>query len=388
MCTHRLGKKTAPPNLYDRLEVSIRSMSGLKGRKIFSLVSGGVDSSVATAMALEAGLDVTAATMLIHPGASSEAAEALCAGLGISLEIFDLTAEFEDIILKPFKDAYKNGRTPNPCVTCNRLVKFGLLWDMIAKRYGEGDFSVITGHYARVETTNRETTLCKGVDTRKDQSYFLCMLPIQRVNRLLLPLGAFIKSEVREIASYLGEKNAKNRVLSHLSQKPESMDICFLSSGNYRKSIFSGKCPGDIVDAEGNILGRHFGVENFTIGQRKGLGISSKEPMFVTDILPGENKIVASCRKSAETRTITASAVNVLSEKAFIDGARLAGKIRSQSPASACTISINDRNGQCEVTALFDEPQFAPAPGQYLALYDGDVLVAGGEIVRPFRTRF
>ena len=357
-------------------QASVQSLRSFQGTKLFSLVSGGVDSSVATAMAMEAGLDVTGVTMLNHEGADDKAAAALCGELDIELLTFDLRAAFEELVLAPFRTAYREGRTPNPCAVCNRTVKFGLLWDRIAEQYGSDDFNILTGHYARIERAGGETSLCRGIDTRKDQSYFLCMLPIERVRRLILPLGDFAKSEIRCVANALGERS---QLFAHLAQKPDSMDICFQQEGGYRAMLPASGQPGDIVDRQGNVLGRHNGIENFTLGQRKGLGISSREPLFVVAIRPDENLVAVADRSEAETCIVTANGMNVLAPAKFRDGARLSAKIRSQSPLSPCTLSLRTDG---HATATFDAPQFAPAPGQYLTLYDVDTLVAGGEIIR------
>ena len=360
------------------MEALVGRLAELRGNRVFSLVSGGVDSSVATALALAAGLEVTGVIMLNHPRANDEAAANLCRALGIELATFDLRADFERSVLEPFRASYAAGRTPNPCAVCNRAIKFGLLWERIAERYGTDDFLVLTGHYARIERDSTGVRLCRGVDERKDQSYFLCMLPYERVRRLVLPLGEVTKRDVRGMSEALGARGAKWELFAGLAEKPESMDICFMEEGDYRPFL-PRSAAGEVVDQEGRSLGRHSGVHNFTLGQRKGLGISSPEPLFVVDIRPDENLVVVAGREAATTHLVTAEAINVLLPECYCHGARLTAKVRSQSPPSPCTISLGEAG---RLTARFAEPQFAPAPGQYLALYSDDALVAGGEIVR------
>lgn len=344
-------------------------------KKIFILLSGGVDSTLCALLALRAGCDVAAVTMRNSDDTSSlNAAEAVCRALGIEGWTFDLRAEFERLVAAPFRDAYRRGETPNPCAVCNPAIKFGLLWERIAERHGCDDFLVATGHYAKTIHTPTGVELHRGADRSKDQSYFLCMMPQARIDRLVLPLGDFRKSESRDALRLLAGDNA---LLRSIAEKEESMEICFLKN-DYRTALGDQGRPGPIVDAGGRVLGTHSGIENFTVGQRKGLGIAAREPLFVTEILPATDTVVVSRREDAMQHAVTAHRVNILAPNAYADGARLLGKIRSQAAPAPCTI----RTEADRVTATFDTPLFAPAPGQYLALYDNERLVAGGEIVR------
>lgn len=370
-------------NVTEKIERAVHDLCVAGARKkIFVLLSGGVDSTLCALLALRTGCEVVAVTMRNADDASAASdAEAVCRALGIEGWRFDLRADFNRLVAAPFRDAYLRGETPNPCVACNRAIKFGLLWDRIAERHGGDDFLAATGHYAGAVRTPAGVELHRGADCSKDQSYFLCMVDSSHINRLVLPLGDFRKSESRDALRLLAGDGA---FLRNVAEKDESMEICFLRDGDYRSALGEGGFgqrrarPGQIVGADGRVLGTHRGVEHFTVGQRKGLGISSREPLFVTEIVPEINTVVVSRREDAMRQTVTARRVNVLAEDAYADGARLLGKIRSQSAPAPCTI----RTDSDRVTATFETPLFAPAPGQYLVLYDEERLVAGGEIVR------
>lgn len=352
-------------------EITAELAGFVSGRRVCVLMSGGVDSSVAALLALRSGASVTGVVMRNTEELSHvAAARAVCAELGIECLSFDLRDEFSRLVIEPFEAEYSQGSTPNPCVACNRAVKFGVLWDEAEKYMGGRDFHVITGHYAITAELGNETALLRGVDRKKDQSYFLCMLPIDRVRRLLLPLGKLTKTQTKAIAIDLGAE-----ALTKAAGKPESMENCFLGDRDYRDAV-GGRGEGLIVDLRGNVIGRHSGVENFTIGQRRGLGLSARSPLFVVGIREEDNIVIAAERGDAMTRQVPAADINVLAPYSFFDGARLSGRIRSQAEPSPCRIEIT-KDG---LVAVFDEPQFAPAPGQYLALYDGERLAAGARI--------
>ena len=346
-------------------------------RKVFALVSGGVDSSAALILALRAGFDVTAVTMRNSDdcAAPSEAAE-LCSELGIESWVFDLRSEFKKLVVDPFKSAYSGGETPNPCTLCNSSVKFGLLLDRAAQRYGSSDFMVMTGHYSRAVHTPDGTSLLMASDRTKDQSYFLAMLKPEAVSRLLLPLGIFTKADTRAFAASAGLSAG---ITARIAHKSESMEICFLGESDYRSCIPDGSRPGPIVDTLGQRLGTHSGIINYTVGQRKGLGLTSREPLFVVSIQPETNTVTVGGRDSAMTDRVHASGINILAPDSYRNGAHLTGKIRSQGTPAPCRITITDSSS---LTAEFESPQFAPTPGQYLVLYSGDRLVAGGVITK------
>lgn len=359
----------------ERAAANLRASAG--GRKVFALMSGGLDSSVAVMLALRAGLDVEGVTMRqTEDESQAQTAADLCRALGIPSRVFDLRLEFKRRVIEPFKASYMRGETPNPCAICNVSVKFGLLWERIAESLVDSDFYVMTGHYAITARIGEEIALSRGVDRGKDQSYFLCMLPYERVKRLLLPLGEQTKAETRAMA---GQLNAPGRILNEIAEKPESMDICFLQAGGYREELRASDRPGAILNTRGEKIGTHGGIGNFTVGQRKGIGITSRKPLFVTEIRPESGDVVVAGRDEAMTREVRAVDMNILAPGAYRRGARLGGKIRSQANPSPCRIEITEAS---ELTAIFDAPQFAPAPGQYIALYDEDRVAAGGRIRR------
>ncbi len=345
---------------------------------LYILMSGGVDSTAAALLALSAGLRPLGVTMRNAESTSAirEAASA-CDRLDIPALAFDLREDFERLVAHPFREAYLRGETPNPCTICNPAIKFGLLWERIAehaRRSGENAFRVMSGHYAITRETPHGVALWRGTNRAKDQSYFLCMLPIMRVERLVLPLGEYEKHETREIVRAL---SGGDDTLRAVAEKPESMDICFHATADYRSTIADS--PGPILDPTGRVVGNHKGISRFTLGQRRGLGIASTEPLFVIEIRAEERAVVVGTRAQAMTREVRVRGVNVLAPDAYGNDAALCGKIRSQMEPAPCRISI--RND--EAVALFDAPVFAPAAGQYLALYDGERLAAGGRIVRP-----
>lgn len=363
--------------LKDKIASAERSLAAQSKRRraLFVLLSGGVDSSLSVMLAVRAGLAPIAVTMRQMDDETPIAdARALCRELGIEHVAFDLREEFETSVVRPFREAYLRGETPNPCALCNPTIKFGRLWERIAAAFGSDDFAVSTGHYAKTCLVGDRVELHRGADRAKDQSYFLCMLPAARVDRLVLPLGAFSKNETRQAVRLLAPQGSRQE---RIAQKEESMEICFLASENYRSLLPPSSGGGQLVDETGAVLGTHPGIGNFTIGQRKGLGITTKEPMFVVAIHPATDTVVVAPRSAAMRRVVRAHSVNVLAPDVYRDGARLMGRIRSQSAPAACTVApdSNDR-----VAAVFDEPQFAPAPGQYLALYREDRLIAGGII--------
>ena len=346
-------------------------------RKVFALVSGGVDSSVALLLALRAGFDVTAVTMRSSDSctAPSEAAE-LCSELGVESWAFDLRSEFKKMVVDPFKSAYTRGETPNPCTACNSEVKLGLLLERAAERYGGDDFMVMTGHYARTVQSPNGTSLLMASDRTKDQSYFLAMLKPKVISKLILPLGVFTKGDTRAFAASAG---LSADIMTRIAGKSESMEICFLGNMDYRSCISDRGRPGPILDTLGRRIGTLSGICNYTIGQRKGPGLTSREPLFVISIQPEANSVIVGGRESAMTDAVNASNVNILAPESYRNGALLTGKIRSQGTPSPCKITIS---GSSSITAEFESPQFAPTPGQYLVLYDDDRAVAGGVITK------
>ena len=345
------------------------SLSG-SSSPVAVLLSGGVDSAVAAWMLRKAGREVLAVTMVI-PGRGEEETEgaaAVAEFLSLPPYIAEMNREFREAVIDPFLRCYLSGKTPNPCVLCNERLKFGLLWKELEELFGP--LSLATGHYARVVEKKGTFALARGVDREKDQSYFLSGLSGDRLPRLILPLGDKRKDEVRKIARSAGIPAAERK---------ESMDICFAREGDYRALLEGESTPGSIVDEEGEILGTHRGILHHTVGQRKGLGISSREGMYVLRLDREDNRVVVGPRERAYSRIVSAEGVNLLLPGKGAEGTPLRGKCRSRGEPAPCVLLSLKGGG---MTVRFDEPQFAPAPGQRLVLYDGeDCVVAGGDIV-------
>lgn len=341
-------------------------------RTVAVLMSGGVDSSVSALRLRREGWDVLGVTMRLPLAAgctprvaATADAERVATGLGVPLLIVDVCAAFLRRVLEPFRDAYRAGRTPNPCVVCNAGLKFGLVWDLVEARFGVRRLA--TGHYARVLATQDGVRLAQAAQRERDQSYFLFRLPPRRLADLLLPVGACGKPQVRAEAAAAGLPVAAT---------PDSMDTCFSGADDYRAALGPlAPRPGPIVDSAGKTLGRHDGVWNYTVGQRRGLGVAAQEPLYVLAIEAGRDAVVVGPRHEACARRVRAVTPAQLVPVAPAPGARLFGKIRSYTPAVPCRLDRWDATGM-EVS--FDEPQFAPAPGQALVLYDDAGQVLGG----------
>ncbi len=353
-------------------------------KRVFVGMSGGVDSSVAALLLRDAGHDVAGVTMKIYSGRPAEGPVAdscygpgeqadieetagICARLGIPHTVVNLCDEYRSLVLDYTRDEYLAGRTPNPCVLCNQRVKFGLLLDRLAGSVGGGFDLFATGHYCRIERipdTGR-FAIRAAEDPRKDQSYFLCMLTQEQLSRLIFPLGGMKKTEVREIARKAGLAN---------HDRPESQDF---AAGGYKAVVSAPEKPGPIIDADGNVIGRHKGVWGYTIGQRKGLGVGGGEPLYVTRLDAGTNTVVAGPESSLYRRELVARGVNWAGMAEPPGPVRLSVKIRYRNPAEPAVVTPI---GGGDVRVTFDEPQRAIACGQWAVLYDGEFLVGGGVI--------
>ena len=269
-----------------------------------------------------------------------------------------------------FAEAYEQGRTPNPCIDCNRYLKFRRLYDRAALM---GCDAIATGHYARIERENGRYLLKKAVDLSKDQSYVLYMLTQEQLAHTQFPLGTLHKAEARALAERQGFFNAR---------KPDSQDICFVPDGDYAAFIrrHTGKedVPGDFVDEAGRGLGRHRGITHYTIGQRKGLGVSSNEPLYVKAIDPEKNQVILSGNDALFSRKLTAGAFNWIAWDVPPRQFRCSAKARYRHPEQPCQVTLRE-DGTAEV--LFDQPQRAITPGQAVVLYDGDTVLGGGTIL-------
>ncbi len=340
------------------------------------LMSGGVDSSVTAYLLKEQGWDVLGITMKIpiscntnKRGCCGADAAFVCGELNIPHYFVDITYAFEELIIKQFRKSYSRGETPNPCVDCNTLLKFSLLWDFLEDTFGISYLA--TGHYARVSKADGKTRLGRAKDKAKDQSYFLYGITEEKLQRFILPLGELTKDEVRSTAAQLN--------LS-VADKAESMELCFAGEGDYRLALDEVEADrqGDITDMQGNRIGTHKGIANYTLGQRQGIGYAGGKPLYVGKIDAAANTIALGTREEVSTHTVSANGINALIPEELVPDGKFFGKIRSYGDPQPCKlIDIGDNS----MKADFDRPQFAPCPGQRLVLYNNDDnIVAGGTI--------
>jgi tRNA-specific 2-thiouridylase len=343
--------------------------------KIAVAMSGGVDSSVAAALLKRKGHEVIGLTMLVVPEDeaagihTSEKASEIADMLGIEHYTVDFRKIFNNRIISQFRDQYALGKTPNPCVQCNRHIKFGALYNKTKELGAE---ALASGHYARIEqTADGRFVLKKGIDLQRDQSYFLYGLSQEQLSHAVFPLGNVTKDRVREIADEM-----KLPVVSS-----ESHEICFIPDNDYgrflRKSSASGMEPGDIKDLKGNILGKHHGIIDYTIGQRKRLNFSARQPLYVVAIDSKSNTLFVGEKRDIYREECTATDMNWIAVSTLSDTMKVKTKIRYKHP-EAETIIIPE-NGE-KVRIKFKEPQMAITPGQSIVFYNGDVVIGGGII--------
>jgi tRNA-uridine 2-sulfurtransferase len=343
--------------------------------KIVIAMSGGVDSSVAAALLKQEGHEVIGVTMqLISNSRAIEDAKKVAHHLDIPHYIINFGDIFSHIIIDDFCREYSLGRTPNPCVLCNRLIKFGALWE---KAVEMGADFIATGHYARIEKDKMEILLKKGADTKKDQSYFLCQVTREQLGHTLFPIGHLTKTKVRQIAHEMGLPTAA---------RPESQEICFIPDDDYagflKKQLKQSFQPGPIMDSQGNILGEHQGITAYTIGQRHGLGIAAAEPLYVTDIVPERNTVIVGIKEQTYGTYLIANKLNWISIKKPACPINIKAKIRYRHPEAEAIITPLDNDN---IHVKFTTPQMAITPGQTIAFYDGDTVLGGGTIIKQGR---
>ncbi len=345
-------------------------------KRVLIAMSGGVDSSVAAALLVRQGFEVKGVTLKLTPGQCCDigSAQAVCEHLGIPHGMLDAQAEFTDGVIQNFVLEYQQGRTPNPCIRCNEIIKFRLLLEYA--RLQSFDF-LATGHYAQIEPAPQEPLfqLKKGVDSGKDQSYFLYRLSQAQMPNILFPLGGMRKEEVRSLARELRLPAA---------ERPESQEICFVPGNDYR-GFLKKHAPetlqaGDLVLSDGKIIGRHTGIAFFTVGQRRKLGYAAGERMYVVRIEPSSQRVVLGPLSELRTRSIVVSNAHFIPFTSLRTGMNVSVKIRYRSRSVPAVI---EPRGQNEVLVELQDAAAGVCPGQAAVFYTDDIVLGGGIIEAP-----
>ena len=349
----------------------------MENKKVLLGMSGGVDSSVSALLLKKEGYEPLGITLELFAGSSCcnintyIDAKNVCKTIGIPHFTYNCKEQFKDYVINDFIDCYANCRTPNPCIECNKYMKFGIMWEK-AKELGCN--YIATGHYAKTEYSEKygRWVLKKSQAGKKDQSYVLWNIPKELIEHVVFPLADFTdKEQIREIAR---ENDLK------VANKPDSEDICFVPDGNYKKFLEtnSGIKPkkGNIVNSKGEILGKHTGLYNYTIGQRKGLGISYKVPLFVLGFNKAKNEVIVGEEKELYKKEITVTDINLLLVDKIDEPMEVDVKTRYSSKVAKAKIKQDGEN----IKVTFDEPQRAITPGQSAVFYVGDIVLGGGKI--------
>lgn len=355
-------------------------------KKVVVGMSGGVDSSVAAYLLKEQGYDVIGVTMQIWQdeeraveeenggccGLSAvDDARRVAATLDIPYYVMNFKREFKENVIDYFIDEYLHGRTPNPCIACNRYVK----WESLLKRSMDiGADYIATGHYARIEELeNGRYSLKRSATLAKDQTYALYNLTQEQLARTLMPVGEYSKDEVREMAE---------KINLRVANKPDSQDICFVPDGDYagfiERTLDTELPTGNFVTLDGKVLGKHKGITHYTVGQRKGLGLALGYPAFVIEIRPETNEVVIGTNEDSMSTYVRANKLNFMSISDLTEPMRVFAKIRYNHKGAWCTI---EKTGEDEVLCTFEEVQRAITPGQAVVFYDGDYVLGGGTII-------
>lgn len=350
-------------------------------------MSGGVDSSVAAIMLKEDGYEVIGVTMKVWDYASScystketgcsnvdfiNDAHSVALKLGVKHFVFDLTAEFDKIVISDFINEYMKGRTPNPCVQCNKHIK----WDTLLHKAEQMDCQyVATGHYAKIRFENNRYVLSKGKDHNKDQSYVLWRLSQENLARTIFPLGGYTKTEIRKLANEFGIK--------HIADKRESYDVCFIPDNNYRQFLvnkvedFKQKIvQGNFISIDGKVLGKHKGYPFYTVGQRKGLEIAVGHPLYVVELIPENNTVVLGVKENLTKDSVLVNQFNLVKYEKIPDHLDVITKVRYKDKGTKSKICITKN----EIKVEFLESVSAVAPGQSAVFYENDDVVGGGII--------
>lgn len=356
-------------------------------KKALVAMSGGVDSSVAAVFMKENGYDTIGVTMKLYDNedinmsrektccslSDIEDARSVAFNVGIPYYVFNFKAEFKEMVIDKFVNCYKCGMTPNPCIDCNRYLKFTELY---RRAEALGCDVIVTGHYARVrfDENTGKYQLLKGIDDTKDQSYVLYHMTQEQLAHTIFPLGEYTKDEIREIAE-------KHHLVN--AAKHDSQDICFIPDGNHKKFIeqYSHKKigPGNFLDVNGRVIGRHNGYYRYTVGQRKGINVKREGKHYVLEIRPETNEVVVGRNKDLYTNELVATDFNWISGETPKEPVKVSGRTRYHQPLTKGTASVLE-NG--DVKVVFDEPIRAITKGQSVVLYNGDAVLGGGTIIK------